>query len=198
MDRREALKKLAAGGAVAAGGSMVLSSNRVAYAASVGGVTGIPAPGEPLPITYNTTTGPAMVQIQDATTPGCADDSPVTTTHSWKINSYAVAGFASWVQMLLWDASNTSQIIAGPTASPTCGPACTGYSAPTTFSGITLKKRYLGSFFGFPIEIVISLQDGDYYEVDTMITWTCAGHPPVTAEYRFSGTYPNAPTVTAL
>jgi hypothetical protein len=34
MDRREALKKLAAGGAIAAGGSFVLSSNQVAFAAS--------------------------------------------------------------------------------------------------------------------------------------------------------------------
>ena len=34
MDRREALKKLATGGAIAAGGSFVLSSNQVAFAAS--------------------------------------------------------------------------------------------------------------------------------------------------------------------
>jgi hypothetical protein len=36
MDRREALKKLSAGGAIAAGGSVVLSSTNVAYAASNG------------------------------------------------------------------------------------------------------------------------------------------------------------------
>ena len=40
MNRRDALKKLSAGGAIAAGGSMVLSSTNVAYAASGTAPTG--------------------------------------------------------------------------------------------------------------------------------------------------------------
>jgi hypothetical protein len=44
MDRREAIKKLAAGGAIAAGGSMILSSNNVAFAAS-GCFMNVPAEG---------------------------------------------------------------------------------------------------------------------------------------------------------
>ena len=48
VNRREALKKLAAGGAIAAGGSLVLSSNAVAATASGPPITGIPGPGEEL------------------------------------------------------------------------------------------------------------------------------------------------------
>ena len=48
MDRREALKKLAVGGAIAAGGSMVLSSNAVAQTSS-GLPRGLPGNGQPLP-----------------------------------------------------------------------------------------------------------------------------------------------------
>ena len=205
MDRREALKKLAAGGAVAAGGSMVLSSNKVAYAASIGCVTGIPAPGDPLPITY-AVTGPQSrrrIQVVDATTPACVDGGPVTTTHSWRINSFDVAGRRSLVQMRLWDAANTTQIVVGSASGgdnnySTCGPACTSYSAPTSFTGFTLKKWFFGFLGSRPINRGVALRDGDSYEIDTLITWSCQGCAPVTAEYRIASTFPNTPTVTAL
>jgi hypothetical protein len=70
MDRRAALKKLAAGGAIAMGGSMVLSSNAVAYAASVpdGVISGIPPKGQPLPVSippFTNSTG--VLTITDPT-----------------------------------------------------------------------------------------------------------------------------------
>lgn len=52
MDRREALKKLALGGAIAAGGSLVLSSDVAAFESSIGVVTGLPEPGETIAIDY--------------------------------------------------------------------------------------------------------------------------------------------------
>jgi hypothetical protein len=55
MDRREALKKLAVGGAIAAGGSLVLSSNAVAQTSSgaPAGIIGAPGPGEDLAIDFD-------------------------------------------------------------------------------------------------------------------------------------------------
>jgi hypothetical protein len=102
------------------------------------------------------------------------------------------------VQMLVFDSSDSTPIIDGPIETSSCGPACTGHSGPTVFSGITLKKRPHGTVFGFPVDIVGNLNDGDRYEIDTLVTWTCAGNPPVTAEYRFAGTFPRAPTITDM
>lgn len=202
MDRREALRKLAAGGAIAAGGSFVLSSNRVAYAASVGGVTGIPAPGEPLPIAYaiiDPLFQDSRIQVIDTTTPACVDASPVTTTHSWKINKFDVGGNVSRTWVELWDADNDTKIIeaqatSGGISQAVCGPGCTGYSSPTSFNGFTLK-RWRDEIFG---DEYVDWKNGDYYEVDTLISWSCAGHPTVQGEYRIAGTFPDTPTVTAL
>jgi len=54
MNRREALKKLAVGGAIAAGGSIVLSSNAVAATSSglPAGVAGAPGEGENLQVVF--------------------------------------------------------------------------------------------------------------------------------------------------
>ena len=56
MDRRETLKKLALGGAIAAGGSLVLSSNAAAFESSIGVVTGPHEPGETIAIDYTPVT----------------------------------------------------------------------------------------------------------------------------------------------
>jgi hypothetical protein len=42
------------------------------------------------------------------------------------------------------------------------------------------------------------LVDGDQYEIDTLVTWQCGGDAPVTAEYRFTGTFPDDPVVSVV
>ena len=68
MDRREAIRKLAAGGAVTLGASAVLSTRDVAYAASAPGtgLTDVPGPGEPLPISSSSGNGNGTVLVGDA------------------------------------------------------------------------------------------------------------------------------------
>ncbi len=50
MDRRAAIKKLGAGGAIAAGASAVLNTNNVAFAASGTCLVGVPASGAPIAV----------------------------------------------------------------------------------------------------------------------------------------------------
>lgn len=93
MDRREALKKLAAGSAVAAGASIVLTSNAVAFTASIGdtGVVGFPGPGQELPITpvVNGSGNSAKTVVVDVDTQGvgCSPDGAATILCGWRLIS---------------------------------------------------------------------------------------------------------------
>ena len=77
MDRREALKKLGVGGAVAAGASLVLSSNPVAAAGS--GPPGLPPNPRPSVI-YSNASNTITITL---TVPNCTDGSPPTTQYLW-------------------------------------------------------------------------------------------------------------------
>ena len=81
MDRREALKKLSVGGAVAAGGSIVLSSTNVAYAMS-----GQPPTTAQFTIGAGSSTSLASVRVILPVTPGCTP-----TGWAWTLNSWSVS-----------------------------------------------------------------------------------------------------------
>ena len=218
MDRREALKKLAAGGTLAAAGSLVLSSNEVALASSIGNVTGLPTPTQTIPITYTPITGfPARVGVAvDTNDPGFPQvqcgASPVTTLYQWRLASYNVAStFPQYTQVLLRNANDSATVVEGPTSSvvpssgrAACGPACaTSFStASTTNSGFFLRKRAIGTLFPgtifeFPFNLDTSLENGDVWAVDLKITWQCPTSA-VAAIYRYAGTFPNAPQRTVI
>jgi hypothetical protein len=191
MDRREALKKLAAGGAIAATGSMVLSTRDVAYAMSGGtGLTDIPGPDDPLPFVFQNNTN-GTVTIQSAVTPSCAGSGSATTTYSWRILGYNVSGGNR--NFFMRNAADTADLQAGPTPN-TCSSCPMPYVGPTsTHNAVTLRKTNNGK----PKQLK-ALDAGDYYEIGLLVTWQCPGAPHVEAEYRFWGTYPNNPDVEML
>lgn len=82
MNRRDALKKLAVGGAIAAGGSLVLSSNPVAATNSGGIPDGIPGPDGPFDIELSN----SKDEVWTLTAP--APPNGVSVAHSWNIQSF--------------------------------------------------------------------------------------------------------------
>lgn len=204
MDRREAIRKLAAGGAVAVGASTVLSSRDVAYAASVPGtgLSDVPGPGEPLPISSSSGNGNGTVLIGDASGAVCdGGSSSPSSTFAWRINAYNVADTPTILgplppQFLIKNSADVAVIVAGTNFSNNCSICPTPYSSPTsTNSTVSLRKRLFVNLFG-GIEIEVPLSAGDSYDIGLMRTWQCAGAgSAVTAEYRMTGVYPNAPTV---
>ena len=219
MDRREALTKLAAGGTIAATGSLVLSSNNVAFASSVGDITGLPEPGQTIPVTYSAiTANPARVQVAvDPNDPGfphvTCPAGVVTPTYQWRLASYNTsATFPQYTQVYLNNVNDSATVIAGPATSvtPSSGrAACPTMGCPTSWSassttngGFTLRKRSTGTLFPgtpfeFPFSVDTSLQNGDQWAVDLRITWQCVGSA-VNAIYRYSGTFPNSPAATEI
>lgn len=179
MDRRQAIKKLAAGTAIASTGSLVLSSRDVAYAASAPGtgLTDVPGPSEPLPITV-TNNSNGTVTLGDATSPSCGSGTP-TSSYSWRINAFNIKGGRTW-KFYIRDSSDSQTIREG----------VSGYSSPNVnHSTIVLRKNNNGGQLK-------KLDPGDSYDVGMLVTWQCPGASAyLQAEYRFSATYPNPPTV---
>jgi hypothetical protein len=183
MDRREALKKLGAGSAIAATGSIVLSSRAVASSGSgtgPGGLTGIPGPGEQLPITVQTSLSSngkrGTVTISDSTSPMCGLNG-ANSWYSWRIVSSNIKGGNGW-KLQIKDGSD-SQVIRGfdggsfTTSDPNHGT-------------VLLRKANNG---GAPKP----LDRGDVYEVEMLVTWQCQGADDVERVYRFSSSFPDSP-----
>ena len=177
MDRREAIKKLAAGSALAAGGSMVLSSRNVAYAASAPGtgLAGVPGPSDDLPITVNSSNG--VVTYSDASNPTCASGS-LDRSYSWTIKSLKLKGKTSKLEIR--NSSNTEMI----------RNAVGGYSNPNSGHGTVELHKVSES--GESEDLV----KADKFEVGLIVRWRCSGADAyVEAEYSFAGKYAKAPKV---
>ena len=176
MDRRAALKKLAAGGAIAACGSMVLSSNNVAFAASGPVAGGIPLEGEPLPVAippFSNSTG--VLTITDVTQP-VYNGGAVQVSHAWRINGYQLDRGNSAIGLQL----RTGGQIIQASGQPTCTTGCGG----SYFAGSdTAEVQPLG-----PNGKGMKFKGGDPYDIGMMVTWTVPGVQTVTAEYRITGT----------
>ncbi len=178
MDRREAIKKLAAGGAIAATGSMVLSSREVAYAASAPGtgLTNVPGPTEPLPVSA-TNNSNGTVTLTDASSPSCSVGS-LTRTYSWKINGFNLKGGNSW-KFFVRNSNDTQTVREG----------IGGYSSPNlNHSTVVLRKT------NKPDKLK-PLDNGDSYDISMLVTWSCGAGAYLQAEYRYTATYPAAPDV---
>jgi len=182
VNRREALRRLAATGAIAVGGSQVLSTTAVAQTASGPLPVGIPSNGESLPVSASQETLFGLVFALTLTAPTYSCDSgSLTTTYAWKIDSYAFTPpFVFPGDRYARLESGGVVIDGGPGTS--CGPNCTGAAYATTPSGsATITRRREGLFGRVPEAFSAS----DTGVIDLLVTWTCTGGPTVTAEYRY-------------
>ena len=179
MDRRQAIKKLAAGTAIAAGGSVVLSSREVAYAASAPGtgLTNVPGPSEPLPV-GTTNNGNGTVTLSDVSSPSCSSGS-LSRSYSWRINGFDIKGGNTW-KFFIRNSADTQTIREG----------VGGYSNPNLNDGTVVLRKT-----NKPGKLK-PLDNGDSYDIGMLVTWQCSGAGAyLRAEYRFSATYPNPPTI---
>jgi hypothetical protein len=189
MDRREALKKLATGGAIAAGGSFVLSSNAVAYAASGPPVvSGIPEEGQPLPVSippFSNSSG--ILTISDASIPiYTGGGTSVQTTHAWRINGYTLSqNSATGIEI------RSGGLLLQAAGNPSCTSGCgdTSYHQgtdtadvqPTAGNGKNKKFK-----------------SGNAYDIGLLIEWLVPGVQTITAEFQVSGTIGGSSTATMV
>lgn len=171
LDRRDALKKLGAAGAIVAGGSMVLGSNSVAFAASADTcLTGIPSPTGSLPLRYSVSGNRTTLTISVDVAAKCNCTARVTNATT----SYR------------WDATPTY----------TLQPPNTGYRVQrngnvSSKTSTLVRKNSRGQNTVWV--------NGDTYSLNVRVTWQCRNAPKrIEAQYRVSGTYPNAPVATVL
>lgn len=187
MNRRDALRKLAAGGAIATTGSVVLSSRQVAHAASPPSTGLSNVPGSSDPMSMASTNNPnGTVTLTDTVTPTCVSGS-LTTTYAWRINGYDIGPGNRHFH--LRNAADTATLQQGP-STDTCSACPMPYVGPTSSDmSITLRKTNNGGQLK-------PLDSGDFYDIGLLVTWQCSGHSAaLTAEYRMYATYPAAATV---
>ena len=187
MDRRTALKKLAASGVIVAGGSMVMSSNSVAQAASC-----LLAPASP----FSITPGSAQNNDQFLVAPNATMVLPNGTPQfGWRIQTYANLGNKR--SLLVRQTSSNQTIVIGPNEN-NCASGCpvpgSGFTpdnldGAVTFSAVDEKGDPKG--FGN--------NSSETYTIDAKVTWTFTdGCPPLVAVYRFSGAGRSLPPPTKL
>lgn len=180
MNRRDAIKKLAAGGAVTLGASAVLSSNNVAFAASPPdtGLVGVPADGAPLPVAF-TPNGDGTVTIDAASGASCAAGGSPTVTYAWKVNSFSFSGGNRHLIL-----SSNGQTLHDTTGGSGYSAAGTGYTAVDLAKTNNGRKRNIKP-----------LDASDAYSISVLVTWQCSGaNSALEAEYVINGNGPNAPS----
>jgi hypothetical protein len=184
VNRREAIRKLAAGGAVAVGASAVVSTRDVAYAASPANtnLSNVPAELDPLPISFSANAN-GTVTIGDVTPAACIGGGTPTITYSWKVNGFSLSGGNR--HLLVVNASNPNDVIHDTTSS-------TGYSSPSTsHPAVELRKTNNGKK-----RTIKPLDSSDSYNVSVIVTWQCGGeNSALEAEYTFAGVGSNPPSV---
>ena len=167
MDRREALKRLAVGGAIASGGSLVLSSNAVAATASGPVIPGIPSEGEPLPGIQLVLSGGDKQLTFRAPPPPAG----VVASYGWNIQGYDVKH--PQVDGMLLTSGGGSQRLIGQ---PTCGNGCSYFAGSDTAVAETIFKSSTK-----PAKNK-KFKNGDTVDVGLMVTWTSSAGT-VTAEF---------------
>jgi len=201
MDRRDALKKISVGAALATAGPLLLPSTRVAYAASGDGDTGLlglPVAGAPLPFSSypfsdNRNHWRQVSIYPDMGGVTCDDGNAPIITYQWRINS-TIFGAPWWIQQLrLTEQTTYLPDPAGTQLSITPG-SMTGYNGPTGYSALSYAT-------GFLLRKTYPWGDGwipatDVWSVECRVRWHCDGASnDVEAEYLFSGTGNSQPSV---
>ena len=173
MDRREALKKLAVGGAIAAGGSMVLSSNAVAQTSSGMPIGGIPGPG--VDPGFTTVSDKGGVVITEPSAPVCANG-VVSTTAWWRTLSFNLKAPLNKQFQLINPASNARLMSNAINSDGSCN-GCTSNIGQVGGRSVLLRRDSS------------KLKNGDFYEIELRVLWQCSDGK-VEAVYKISGTYP--------
>lgn len=201
MDRREALKRLAAGGAFVVASPLILPSVRVAHAASPGetdlvGVpeAGAPIPFGPLPAAQGKFAKKQVAIVPDMAGVTCADGGAPLISYEWRIVS------ATWGRpnkpdfLRVVEATSNTRDPAG-TQLAVMPPSLTGFNGPTAYSGRSYATGFLirkGTSRGD-----VGFDASDRYSVEMRVRWECDGAASaLEAEYLFAGAGTNAPTVT--
>jgi hypothetical protein len=165
VDRREALKKVAAGGAVAAGGHFVLSSFDVAAAASAPGISGLPDEN-PFAVTSS---GNTVTITNQAPDPTCTGGGTPTVQYEWEIVDFTGASG----QNPLLEVQNAGLTIASFPTGTRVSPLSASYSSVTL-------RRTPGN-----------LNTADSFQIRARVRWTCPSNS-AEAVYSFIQTAGNA------
>jgi hypothetical protein len=176
MNRREAIRKLAAGGAVTLGASAVLSSNDVAFAASPPdtGLVNVPADGAPLP-SSTSANGDGTVTINVSSGASCASGGAPTVSYAWKVNSFSFSGGNR--HMILKANGQTVHDTTGGSGYSSANPGFGVVNVAKTNNGRKRKIKPLGS--------------SDSYSLSVLVTWQCANaNAALEAEYVVDGIGP--------
>ena len=213
MDRREALKKLGVGTAVAIAAPAVLPTTRVAYAASGGigqtGLIGVPPAGDPVPWTpiYDPANAWREVRIEfDTSAVTSADGSTPEFSAQWRIASTTMPSSKGYKRLRVTTLRTDANVPFDPS-----------YPAGTEIASMPLvKNSFSGGAYGPTVYALTFLirerykndekkSDDGALDANTSYTMVamCRWHTPgastdVVAEYAFSGTGLNMPTVTNL
>lgn len=201
MDRREALKRLAAGGAFVVASPVILPSVRVAHAASPGetDLVGVPAAGEPIPFGTLATAQGKFAKNQVAIVPDmagvtCADGSAAMISYEWRIVSVTWGKPSKPDFLRVVEATSNTRDPAG-TQLAVMPPSKTGFNGPTAYSARSYATGFLirkGTSKGD-----VALDATDRYSVEMRVRWECDGATSaLEAEYLFAGVQANTPTVT--
>jgi hypothetical protein len=175
MDRREAIKKLAIGGAIAAGGSIVLSTNNVAFAASGGAVA--PAPSSmPVSTPFNNQ-GEGTLVLSAPPAPNGAN--PATTTYQWEIRG---CDTKSGRTLVVLNAAN-NQVIAR--ANNGGCPSTPIITPPSNAAGSVIVRTAAGNSSSLK-----DLEPGNTVTIRLIVKWY-VGSQMVEGRYQVSGAYPN-------
>ncbi len=107
MDRRSALKKLAAGTALASGASVVVSSTAVALGGSGPCLDPASLPGATLPLGYSGADDQVVLTASDAPVCNCGG---LTRTYNWTLVSYSLQGTLTDIVVMTQLASNSVRL----------------------------------------------------------------------------------------
>ncbi len=183
MNRREVLKKLAMSGAIAAGGSLALSSNAVAATSSgpSAEVPGIPTPSAPqLPATQSFSNSSGAVTLAHSPSP----DLPAgtTLTYAWRINAYNISQNPADGLIL-----RSNGLVLQARGQPTCT-SCAGNPGFASGGSSASVQTYDDHKKGPKNK---KFKGGDTFDVRAFITWyvprASGGNRVVSAEFMFVG-----------
>jgi len=197
MDRREALKKLGAGAAIAVVTPVALPSTRVAYAASGGigntGLLGVPESGQVIPWSLGPSTGSRRKRevtiIFDNSAVSCADGSTPEFSVEWRIASVFFDSRGP-KPVRLSVSSGTTEYATTPLVNS--GYWGGGYGATSYGTSFTMKKFRSNGRQDI-------LRPYDIALLVARCRWHCPGATEdVVAEYTFAGTAYFTPFVSNL
>jgi hypothetical protein len=147
VDRREALKKVAAGGAVAAGGHFVLSSFDVAAAASAPGIGGLP---DDNPFTV-TTSGNTVTITSQAAPVTCTGGGTPLVEYRWEIRNFTPST----------GQNQSLEVLSGTTTIARFPGAPNPSELSSSYSSVTVRRN------------PGNLNTSDVFTIWATVRWTC-------------------------